>query len=185
MGLQRSSILVAVAFLMAVGACKRKQDTPSAGDLPDLNAQTRTYVTQENTKVRSGPGTQFRTIGEIGPNAKVQVVGRDGEWVLIVSKKGNAPGYIDMDSVKPATGEEKETAPVIEGKYQVLVDTQVRSGPGLHYPVVARVKKGMKINVVSEETGWLKVESKQGNPPGYIESSLAKPAESVTGRGHR
>jgi uncharacterized protein YgiM (DUF1202 family) len=96
---------------------------------------------------------------------------------LIVSKKGNAPGYIDMGSVKPATGEEKEAAPAIEGKYQVLVDTQVRSGPGLHYPVVARVKKGMKINVVNEETGWLKVESRQGNPPGYIESTLAKPAE--------
>ena len=97
--------------------------------------------------------------------------------MLIVSKKGNAPGYIDIGSVKPATGDEKEAAPAIETKYQVLVDTQVRSGPGLHYPVVAKVKKGMKVNVVNEETGWLKVESKQGNPPGYIESSLAKPAE--------
>jgi uncharacterized protein YgiM (DUF1202 family) len=167
----------AVILLLSVAACRRSQEKTSANDLPDLNTQTRTYVTTESTKVRAGPGSQFRAIGEIPPNAKVQVLGRDGEWVLIVSKKGNAPGYIDMDSVKPATGEEKETAPVIEGKYQVLVDTQVRSGPGLHYPVVARVKKGMKINVVSEETGWLKVESKQGNPPGYIESSLAKPAE--------
>lgn len=177
MGLQRNSILIAVALVMAVAACKRKQETPPVSDLPDLNTQTRTYVTQENTKVRTGPGAQFRTIGEIGPNAKVQAVGRDGEWVLIVSKKGNAPGYIDIGAVKPAMGEEKESAPAIEGKYQVLVDTQVHSGPGLHYPVVARVKKGMKVNVVNEETGWLKVESKQGNPPGYIDSSLAKPVE--------
>lgn len=161
--------------LLSVAACKRKQDTTSTSDLPDLNTQTRPYVTIETAKVRTGPGSQFRIIGEIGPNAKIQAVGRDGEWVLIVSKKGNAPGYVEAGAVKPATGDEKETAAVTEGKYEVLVDTQVRSGPGLQYPVVANIPKGIKINVVSEEKGWLKVESKQGNPPGYVEASLAKP----------
>jgi len=47
----------------------------------------------------------------------------------------------------------------------------------LQYPVVANIPKGIKINVVNEEKGWLKVESKQGNPPGYVEASLAKPAD--------
>jgi N-acetylmuramoyl-L-alanine amidase len=167
----------AMITLLSVAACKRNQDTTSTSELPDLNTQTHPYVTTESTKVRSGPGSQFRVIGEIGPNAKVQAVGRDGEWVLIVSKKGNAPGYIDIGAVKPSTGEEKETAPVVEGKYEVLVDTQVHSGPGLQYPVVANIPKGIKINVTNEEKGWLRVESKQGNPPGYVEASLAKPAE--------
>jgi N-acetylmuramoyl-L-alanine amidase len=166
---------VAMMVLLSIAACKRNQDKTSTNDLPDLNTQTRPYVTTEATKVRSGPGSQFRAIGEIGPNAKVQAVGRDGEWVLIVSKKGNAPGYIDIGAVKPSTGEEKEPAAVTEGKYEVLVDTQVRSGPGLQYPVVANIPKGIKINVTNEEKGWLKVESKQGNPPGYVEASLAKP----------
>ena len=173
----QNSTVVALIILLSVAGCKRSQDTTAKSDLPDLNAQTRPYVTTEATKVRSGPGSQFRVIGEIGANAKVQAVGRDGEWVLIVSKKGNAPGYIDGGAVKPATGEEIETAAVKEGKYEVLVDTQVRSGPGLQYPVVANIPKGIKINVVNEEKGWLKVESKQGNPPGYVEASLAKPAE--------
>jgi uncharacterized protein YgiM (DUF1202 family) len=163
--------------LLIVPACKRKQDTTSTTDLPDLNTQMRPYITIESTKVRTGPGSQFRIIGEIGPNAKVQVVGRDGEWLLIVSKKGNAPGYIDGGAVKPATGEEKDIPPAPHGKYEVLVDTQVRSGPGLQYPVVATITKGIKINVVNEEKGWLKVESKQGNPPGYVEASLAKATE--------
>jgi uncharacterized protein YgiM (DUF1202 family) len=166
----------AVILLLSVAACRRSQEKTSANDLPDLNTQTRTYVTTESTKVRAGPGSQFRAIGEIPPNAKVQVLGRDGEWVLIVSKKGNAPGYIDLGAVKPSTGEEKESARVTEGKYEVLADTQVRSGPGLHYPVVANIPKGIKINVTNEEKGWLRVESKQGNPPGYVEASVAKPA---------
>jgi uncharacterized protein YgiM (DUF1202 family) len=41
--------------------------------------------------------------------------------------------------------------------------------------VVAKIGKGTKINVVGEDNGWLKVESKQGNKPGYVDASLAKP----------
>ena len=67
---------------------------------------------------------------------------------------------------------------MVTGKYEVLEDTQVRSGPGSDYPVVANIKKGIKINVVDEKSGWLKVESKLGNPPGFVEASLAKPVES-------
>lgn len=147
-------------------------------DLPDLNEQTKAYVTTAPTKVRSGPGTQFRPLAEIGADAKVNVVGRDGEWVLIVSKKGNAPGYIEMASVTPWTGEStKDTAPpAVEGRFEAIADTQVRSGPGLHYPVVASISKGTKLNVVEEDKGWLKVESKRGNKPGYVEASLTKPA---------
>jgi uncharacterized protein YgiM (DUF1202 family) len=178
--------------LIALGAlaCDRTEKKGSLTDLADLNEQTRAYVTTSNTKVRSGPGTQFRAIADIGTDAKVNVVGRDGEWVLIVSKKGNAPGYIEMASVTAWTGEAAERAsdagksePAasekkdVAGRYEALTDTQVRSGPGLHYPVVADVSKGTKLNVVEENKGWFKVESKRGNKPGYVEANLTKPAK--------
>src|SRR6266568_6785662 len=167
-------ILMLIA-LLPLSACKGKEPA-SKPQVPDLNAQIHSYVTLENTKLRTGPGTQFRTIAEIRQNSKVQVVGKDGDWVLIVSKKGNAPGYIEMASVKAWEGEVKEGLnPQAEGKYETVADTQVRSGPGLHYPVVANIAKGTKLNVVEEEKGWLKVESKRGNKPGYVEASIAKP----------
>ncbi|HEX9661344.1 MAG TPA: SH3 domain-containing protein [Candidatus Binatia bacterium] len=175
---QHIFLCVLVSLLsLTLGACKNKQDQVASDDLPDLSKQTRPYVTVENTRVRGGPGEQFKTIGEIKANAKVHVVGRDGDWLLIVSKKGNAPGYIEMESAKPGEGEEQEAdAPrPVEGKYVTLVNTQVRSGPGLHYPAVAEIPKGMKLNVVEEEKGWLKVESKQGRKPGYVDASLARP----------
>ena len=101
-------ILMLIA-LLPLSACKGKEPASKPQELPDLNAQIHSYVTLENTKLRTGPGTQFRTIAEIRQNSKVQVVGKDGDWVLIVSKKGNAPGYIEMASIKPATGEEQES----------------------------------------------------------------------------
>jgi uncharacterized protein YgiM (DUF1202 family) len=170
------SSLTSLIILSLLG-CKSGQKEPDSKSLPDLNAQIRPYVTIENSKLRTGPGPQFRAIAEIQRDAKVQVVGRDGDWVLIVSKKGNPPGYIELSSIEPGSGDEKQesSAPVVEGKYESLVNTRVRSGPGLHYPVVAEIKKGTKLNVVDEEKGWLKVESKRGNKTGYVEASVARP----------
>jgi uncharacterized protein YgiM (DUF1202 family) len=166
-----------IMILLCQLGCKGEQKEADSKALPDLNTQLRPYVTIENTKLRTGPGAQFRTISEIRRDAKVQVVGRDGDWALIVSKKGNPPGYIEMASIEPSSSDEKQklSAPPVDGKYESLVDTRVHSGPGLHYPVVAEIKKGTKINVVDEEKGWLKVESKRGNKPGYVEASIAKP----------
>jgi uncharacterized protein YgiM (DUF1202 family) len=171
--------LIVLLSALVLSACKDKGPSGNPRDLPDLNTLIRPYVTTANTTVKSGPGTQFRTLAQIPQNAKVQVVGKDGDWVLIVSKKGNAPGFIELASVKPSAGDEPESpAAKVEGQFETLTGTQVRSGPGLNYPVVADIGKGTKINVVGEENGWLKVESKRGNKPGYIDASLAKPIAS-------
>src|SRR5437870_13045777 len=100
-------ILMLIA-LLPLSACKAKEPASKPQELPDLNAQIHSYVTLENTKLRTVPVTQFRTIAAIRQNSKMQNVGRDGEWLLIVSKQGNAPGYIEMASIKRATGEEQE-----------------------------------------------------------------------------
>jgi uncharacterized protein YgiM (DUF1202 family) len=176
----RQGIFAAVALILTlviISACRDKKSGTDMTDLPDLNAQIRPFRIVEDTKVRTGPGGQFRAIGEIRRNSRVQVVGRDGEWLLVVSKKGNVPGYISIDSAQPATGESEENdaaARTVEGMYEAVTNTRVRSGPGLHHPVVAELKKGTKLNVVSEENGWLRVESKRGNPPGYVEAGLAR-----------
>ncbi|MGH7873781.1 MAG: SH3 domain-containing protein [Candidatus Binatia bacterium] len=169
--------LILLSLGVSAIGCKDKENVPGPKELPDLSQHTFPYTTIENTRVRTGPGTEFRSIAEIAANAKVNVVGRDGDWVLIVSKKGNAPGFVEMAAVKAADASVKQTLnPQAEGKYEAVAETSVRSGPGLHYPVVAKVSKGTKLNVVEEENGWLKVESKRGNEPGYVEASFTKPA---------
>jgi uncharacterized protein YgiM (DUF1202 family) len=171
---------LALTIFLVLPACKKADQAASPDDLPDLNKQIRPYLTVENTKIRTGPGPQFRGIADIPANAKVHVVGRDGDWALIVSKKGNAPGFVELTAIKPGEGEpdkpEFGEPKRVEGKYEAVADTQVRSGPGLHYPSLADIAKGTKLNVVDEEKGWLKVESKRGNKPGYVEASLAKPS---------
>jgi uncharacterized protein YgiM (DUF1202 family) len=172
--------VLVLLLALTLSACKSKENKTEPDDLPDLSTQTRPYVTVENTTVRTGPGNQFRPISKIPSDAKVHAVGRDGDWLLIVSKKGNAPGFIPMASAQPGEGEEQpeDAQRKAEGSYETVANTQLRSGPGLHYPVVAEIAKGTKVNVVDEEKGWLRVESKQGRKPGYIDASLARPAQS-------
>jgi uncharacterized protein YgiM (DUF1202 family) len=175
------SCAIVLLLSLTFGACRSRENRVSSDELSDLSKQTRPYVTVESTTLRTGPGEQFRSLGKIPTGAKVHVVGRDGNWLLIVSKKGNAPGFIEIASARPGEGEEQpegDAARAVERRYEILVNTQLRSGPGLHYPVVTDIAKGTKINVVDEEKGWLRIESKQGREPGYIEASLARPAES-------
>ena len=170
--------VLVIMLSAALGGCKSQDDKAAGEGLPDINELAHSYVTVATTTVRAGPGEKFRTIGKIPPKAKVHVVGRDGDWLLIISKKGNAPGFIEMASAKPGEGEEQEPAAArsVVGRYETLRDTQLRSGPGLHHPVVADIPKGIKLNVVDEENGWLKVESKQGRKSGYVEAGLVRPA---------
>jgi len=167
------------ALLLAVTACKNQASDSSA--LPDLSQHARSYVAVEKTQVRAGPGPQFRVLADIPRDAQLTAVGRDGEWVLIVSKKGNPPGFVPMASVRAADGATRHFARSenkAPAKYQTVADTSLRSGPGLHYPVIAELPKGIRLNVVDQEKGWLRVESKQeGRKPGYVDASYARPME--------
>ena len=173
--------IILLAALVGMTACKGKEKVSDIRSLPDLNDHAAPYVTIENTKVRTGPGPQFRVLADIPRDARVTAVGRDGEWLLIVSKKGNAPGFVAMASVRAADSSPRESTGAeakSESKYQTIADTQLRSGPGLQYPVVTDLSKGTKINVVDQDNGWLRVESKQaGRKPGYVDASYARPMD--------
>jgi len=182
----RRSLPIALQFFLAATllsamACKGNEKIADIRALPDLNEQARPYVTIAHTQVRAGPGPQYRVLADIPRDARLTAVGRDSEWILIVSKKGNAPGFVPMTSVRPGDG----TAPNVTraetkspNKYQTVADTALRSGPGLQYPVLTDLTKGTKINVVDKESGWLRVESRQeGRKPGYVDASYARPTE--------
>ncbi len=161
-------IIIVVLGLVQFAACKKK-DPREPVSLADGAAQTRLYTTTEDVKVRSGPGTRYKIIAEIKSGMNVNVAGHEAGWLRVVSKKGNPPGYIDERFAKPASGSASQPSSPAEGSYTTLADTYVREGPGLHYKAIARIEKGILVNVVGSEGDWLKVESKRGNPPGYIE----------------
>jgi len=156
------SILIA-ALIFTAAATVEAQTTRGA------------YVTTSDVQVRRGPGTNHEVVATIPQGIKVNVVGREGYWLRIESKQGNQPGYIDEQYARPleTTQSTKQVAPSVKGVYVTTSDVDLRSGPGPNYKVVKKIPEGIKVHVVGAEGEWLRVESKHGNQPGYIEKRFA------------
>lgn len=176
--LKSVSIGVVTAFVI-IGLNQYRPESDGPVGFPALSQvlaaseQPRPYVTTTDVNVRSGPGMEHEVITMIKSGTKVNVVGREGEWLKIVSKHGNPPGFILDRFARPLEGEARPTP--VEGSYVTTTEVNVRSGPGTQYSVVAKIPKDTKIQVVGAEGDWLKVQSKQVNPPGYVFGRYARP----------
>jgi uncharacterized protein YgiM (DUF1202 family) len=132
-----------------------------------------TYITKAAVNVRKGPGTNYEIVAKIPKGAKVQVVGKEGNWLKVQSKHGNPPGYVDERFVLLREAATSPTASV-PGTYVTTATVNVRSGPGTSHAIVTKIPKATKVQVVGAEGDWLKVQSKHGNPPGYIQKKYAR-----------
>lgn len=137
---------------------------------------TKSYETTAEVPLREGPGNFHKIITTLPTGIKINVVGKEGYWLKVESKHGGKPGYIDEKFAKPITAQSAQATPApapttssIAGPYRTLAEIDLREGPGTQHRVVARLPAGIKVNVVRAEGDWLRVESKLGNKPGYLQ----------------
>jgi uncharacterized protein YraI len=132
------------------------------------------YVTTANVQLRQGPGTQHPVVTTIPEGIKINVVGREGPWLKVESKHGSKPGYINEEYARPLdsrqTAQPKGVASAnVGGEYRVIRETELRERPGVNEKIITRLPVGIKIHVIRADGDWLRVESKHGGRPGYIE----------------
>lgn len=142
-------------------------------------AQTGTYVTTADVKLRKGPGTTYEVITTIPKDVNVNVVGKEGAWLRIESKHGGKPGYISEQYARPLAGQkfaqEKTSPQSVAGPYRTLRETELREGPALNSRVITKLPANIKLNAVRSEGDWLRVVSKHGGKPGYVEKRSVEP----------
>jgi N-acetylmuramoyl-L-alanine amidase len=131
------------------------------------------YTTTADVPLRSGPGMNYEVITTLPKGIAINVVAREGYWLRVESQHGGKAGYIDEQFAQPgapAGAVAPATAtPSVAGSYRTLQDVDLRAGPGTNYPVVTKIRSGVKVNVVRAEGDWLRIVSKKGNKPGYLE----------------
>jgi len=137
------------------------------GEIPGI------YLTTADVNVRKGPSTTYQVVTTIPKGIRVHVVAREGQWLRIESKHGNQPGYISERYARPLQSQQASQPGIADtsvgGAYRTRIETELREGPGLKYKVVTRLPADIKINVIRAEGDWLRVESKRGNKPGYVD----------------
>lgn len=131
------------------------------------------YTTTADVPLRSGPGSNHDVITTLPKGIQINVVGKQGYWLKVESKHGGKPGYIDEQfatrdaTTKPAQAKASPTW--VAGPYRTLREIDLRQGPGTKYPTVTKIPADIKVNVTRVEGDWLRVESKKGGKPGYLE----------------
>lgn len=139
-----------------------------------LAQPTKSYETTAEVPLREGPGNFHKVITTLPKGIKINVVSKEGNWLKVESKHGSKPGYIDdqfarASSTATTPAAQSTVAANVAGPYRTLREQDLRESPSANARVVTRIPTDIKVNVTRAEGDWLRVESKRGGKPGYVE----------------
>ncbi|EEL58844.1 SH3 domain-containing protein [Bacillus toyonensis] len=134
-----------------------------------------TYVVNTTSlRVRTGPAAYHSVIGGVLNGTTLNVVGSENGWFK-VNYQGKT-GFVSGEFVKfvkggTATPEqpkqpEKPNQGAIGDYYINASALNVRSGEGTNYRIIGALSQGQKVQVISENSGWSKIN--YSGKTGYI-----------------
>ncbi len=100
-------------------------------------------VTGHSVNIRVAPSLKAEIVGQIKKGRTVNIILTDGEWCAITPPV-EVPGWVSAQYVKDG---------VVTGDR-----VNLRSGPGVAYARLARLRRGGSLKVLEDRGGWLKVE---------------------------
>lgn len=160
---RRQILVIALLTLFSVHCIRVTHAQPVRG----------AYETTAEVPLREGPGNFHKVITTLPKGIRVNVVGKEGNWLKVESKHGGKPGYIGDQFARPSAATVAPAAQsamsTVAGPYRTLRDQELHETPSANSRVVTRLPADIKVHVVSAEGEWLRVESKRGAKPGYVQ----------------
>ncbi|HDR7793032.1 TPA: SH3 domain-containing protein [Bacillus luti] len=134
-----------------------------------------TYVVNATSlRVRTGPATYHSVIGGVLNGTALNVTGSEGNWFK-VSYQGKT-GYVSSEFMKFVKGgtttpeqpkQPEQPSQGAIGDYYINASAlNVRSGEGTNYRIIGALPQGQKVQVISENSGWSKIN--YNGQTGYI-----------------
>jgi hypothetical protein len=74
---------------------------------------------------------------------------------------------------EPTSKPAPKVSPRLRGAFQTVRPAPVFSEPSENSALIAKLERGIKLNVVDSRDGWLEIRSKHGRPPGFIRQEAA------------
>ena len=121
-------------------------------------------ISGDDVNMRSGPGTNYRVMWELGKGFPLQVLKRSGKWYRVRDFEGTI-GWVHRDVVK------KRAHMIVKVHKNSKKRINVRSGPGTKYRIVAKAYYGVVFTTLQQKNGWVKIQHDKG-VNGWVKRSL-------------
>ena len=118
----------------------------------------------DDVNMRSGPGTKYKVLWELGNGFPLMVLKRSGQWLRVRDFEGTI-GWVHRDVTQ------KTPHMVVKVHKNSKKRINVRSGPGTKYRIVAKAYYGVVFKTLSQKNGWVNVQHEKG-VTGWIKRSL-------------
>ncbi|MGD9495160.1 MAG: SH3 domain-containing protein [Armatimonadota bacterium] len=182
-------------WLLQFSADKGRQLAQQAGGSSSSSSESSyppAWVSADTVNVRSGPGTQYQSRGQLRRGTKVYVVGGEHGWSKCRTPGGY--GWIRDDLLERDVERGRQLAGSVTSPHAVSSSAvasakayvngdgvRLRSGPGTNYNVKASLVAGQVLYVTERRGEWLNCQV-HGGQDGWVHSSLVK-FESGSGSG--
>ena len=147
--------------------------TPTIPPASPVSSST-TYATciTAALNVRSGPGVSYPQVAGLQYGQRVKVINRQNGWAQFENPAGwSNESYLTFDqSTTPLPAENVQTpaptptTPTTPDSYGICNTSglNVRSGPGVTFPIVGGLTYGQRVKILSHKTGWAQIETPSG-----------------------
>jgi len=119
----------------------------------------RLAVSASVANIRSGPGTEYDTIWQVGKYHPIRIIKKSGAWYRFRDFEQDE-GWIHKSLVS-------KIRTVITKKKK----SNIRSGPGTRHKIVFTVEKGIPFRVIKRKGSWIFIEHADGDK-GWIYEAL-------------
>jgi uncharacterized protein YgiM (DUF1202 family) len=157
--------IIAIALVCVISLGIASVSPIAASAAPPTIAWGAATVDCNLLNVRSGAGTNFDVVAQLGENTIVVVVEKGDEWFYI--NYNGILGYSKAEYFKDIlTAENFDAKGIISDDGGV----RLRERPGTDQTVLGTYNKGREVTIIGINTGWYKV--KTDGKTGYIRSDL-------------
>lgn len=115
----------------------------------------------DQIRIRTGPGTDFQTIGYLNKGQNVMILDQNENWTKVSSSFGDGWVYSDfLDQEYMAGSNSASLSSSSKSTSSGIINednVNVRSKPTTASTIIGNLPKGKKVNIISKQTNWMAI----------------------------